>query len=125
MWVRMSLGKRFLFGTLLAFAAGGLAGAQSGGPAADSGPIALAKVQSSPLPARLSDVEGTVGIGQATAETSATPASHSLPPPPPPDQLFPQASLNMPVLAGMQVETGDGRAEMQFNDGAVGRAGFA
>ncbi len=80
--------------------------------------------QSSPLPARLSDVEGSVRLAQiaAPAEPSQAPAAGQLPPPPPADETFDQASVNMPVLAGMQIETGDdGRAEVEFNDGSIAR----
>ncbi len=88
----------------------------------------------SPLPARLSDVEGSVRIGQAGtaagagagANTGANPRSN------PganagsgvgmPDTAFRHATVNMPVLAGMEVETGsDGRAELQFNNGSIVR----
>ena len=103
---------------------------------------------STPLPARLSDVEGPVRITQLPAgpqastqgDRSSAPPPMALPdvaspdaiPPPPPDAGAPGAAapaaapqaalLNMPVLAGTQLETGEnGRAEIQFNDGTLVR----
>lgn len=86
--------------------------------------------ESTPLPARLSDVEGSVTVTQtATSQNSASGGSSGnstgqagIPPPPPADEVSQQATVNMPVLAGMQVATaGDGRAELQFDDGSVAR----
>lgn len=72
-----------------------------------------------PLPARLSDVEGSVRLLRipAGAKTpgvgSGTIAGET---------AFHHATVNMPVLVGMEVETGsDGRAELQFNNGSVAR----
>ncbi len=79
------------------------------------------------LPARLSDVEGSVRItsaqstpASAPADTAETTPGHV--PPPPPDQLPSAASANMPVPAGSAIQTGDdGRAELQFDDGSIAR----
>jgi len=52
---------------------------------------------------RLSDVQGSVQVNGA-------------------DAAFSQAQLNMPVVEGMKLVTaGDGRAEVQFEDGSVAR----
>ncbi len=77
-----------------------------------------------PLPARLSDVEGSVQIVQLSSPMPAA-APATAPgqvPPPPADTIPTQALPNMPVLAGMEVDTGnDGRAELQFSDGSIAR----
>lgn len=84
--------------------------------------------ESTALPARLSDVEGSVTVTQSSTNQTANGASANgggqagLPPPPPADEVSQQGTMNMPVLAGMQVQTsGDGRAEVQFDDGSVAR----
>ncbi len=104
---------------------------QGGSPAAAPADVPSSQPQalSTTVPARLADVEGSVRIEQlpAPASTSETPdtsrpAAPGLAPPPPPDTIFKQAVVNMPVMAGMQVDTGeDGRAELQFNDGSIAR----
>ncbi len=75
------------------------------------------------VPARLSDVEGAVRIEQLPAPAASADAPQTgagMPPAPPPDTIFKQAVVNMPVMAGMQIQTGDdGRAELQFNDGSL------
>lgn len=74
---------------------------------------------SGPLPARLSDAEGAVRIDRLPLDVSRESDQAAAPPP---DTTFRHATVNMPVLAGMQVETGsDGRAEIQFNDGSIAR----
>ena len=84
-------------------------------------PVAAA----SPLPARLSDVEGTVRVSAQPFPVGAAEPRTTTPgqtPPPPPDTPAAPAALNMPVLAGTSVDTGeDGRAELQFDDGSVAR----
>lgn len=98
-----------------------VAGAQGVPPAGGDTTQAAPAAQSSPMPARLSDVEGTVRIAQTPVEATA-PSSTGMPPPPPPEALFRQALPNMPVMAGMDVQTGsDGRAELQFPDGDIAR----
>ncbi len=89
-------------------------------------PTAAPPTQQSPLPARLSDVEGSVRLVRVgPAQPAAQPAAQGtgqIPPPPPADEVFRQATVNMPVLAGMKIETGDdGRAELEFNDGSIAR----
>ena len=72
-----------------------------------------------PLPARLSDVEGAVRMERLPATNSSgdQPSAN-----PQAGSAFRHATANMPVLAGMQVETGsDGRGEIQFNDGSIAR----
>jgi hypothetical protein len=77
------------------------------------------------IPARLSDVEGSVRIEQIPPPAAATDASQTgagMPPAPPQDTIFKQALVNMPVMAGMQIQTGDdGRAELEFTDGSIVR----
>jgi len=90
------------------------------------GSAAFPQPVASSLPARLSDVEGSVHIGQMSASPGGTDATRQTAPgqvpPPPADQAFSQATLNMPVLAGTEIATGDdGRAELQFNDGGIAR----
>jgi hypothetical protein len=81
--------------------------------------------QGSPFPARLSSISGSVQLNQViTPQSDRTQAASSgdMPPAPPPDKLFQQASVNMPVLAGTEISTGDnGQAELQFNDGSIAR----
>ncbi len=82
----------------------------------------------STLPARLSDVEGPVQIqqqpiapGNSAPDTAPNVAPGQVPAPPPENATTP-AEVNMPVLAGMQIDTGnDGRAELQFSDGSIAR----
>ena len=77
-----------------------------------------------PLPARLSDVEGSVRIGRSgtAAKVGSGAGSGASAGAGIPDTAFRHATVNMPVLAGMEVETGsDGRAELQFNNGSVVR----
>ncbi len=80
---------------------------------------------SSSFPARLSDVEGSVRIAQPRHGDAALPRQGSVPPPPPADQegqTIHAGSVNTPVLAGTQISTGgDGRAEIEFNDGNIAR----
>ena len=60
-------------------------------------------------PVRLSDVEGQVRLFDNSAAGGA-------------GKLFEQVRLNMAMLPGMRIETGnDGRAELQFPDGSIAR----
>ena len=100
--------------------------------AQDNGNVAAAaadpqpQAENSPFPARLSDVEGSVSIAQqpppAASPSNAAPTNAAMPPAPPADVVFKQALMNMPVMAGMEVQTGaDGRGEIQFADGGLAR----
>ncbi|WP_158615535.1 FecR family protein [Acidipila sp. EB88] len=94
-----------------------------GASSVDASVPAQASPQPTALPARLSLVEGPVRVLSVPPQSTPSTASQgTLPPPPPADELFHDATANMPVLAGMQVETGDdGRAELQFDDGSIVR----
>ncbi len=75
-----------------------------------------------PLPARLSDVEGSVRVGRPGVAVRAGAGANAGPGVASPETAFRHATVNMPVLAGMEVETGsDGRAELQFNNGSIVR----
>ena len=116
---------------LLSVSLGSHVSAQSaGGSGANAGRAVQGAPIPSVLPARLSDVEGGVQVVQLTAPAAFAAPDQVLPgqispgqiPPPPPDTPTTEAVVNMPVLAGMQVETGnDGRAELEFSDGSVAR----
>ncbi len=83
---------------------------QPAGNIADAPPAAEDTV----LPARLSDVEGTVRVARIKPAAAGQM--------PPVGQAFRTATVNTPVLAGTEVDTGnDGRAELQFNDGNIAR----
>ncbi len=103
------------------------AGAQTGLPAGlpvQSEDATQPAASASPLPARFSDVEGSVRVSAPPAPAGG-PTVQTLPgkpPAPPPDVPSAAAMLNMPALPGTSVETGaDGRAELQFDDGSVAR----
>ena len=111
----------FLLG--ISFALCLTAAAQTQTSPSEAPPATQPQTVTSALPARLSDVEGTVRIAQMPASTnSAANANEAMPPAPPVDMLFRDALVNMPVMAGMEVQTGaDGRAEIQFSDGSLAR----
>ena len=80
-----------------------------------------AAIDSSSMPAHLSLVAGSVKLEHVVAAKTTQPTPGNVPPPPQ-DQEFPHAQINMPVLPGMAVRTGDdGRAEIQFPDGSIAR----
>ncbi len=71
--------------------------------------------QTSALPARISDAEGSVRVTQSGHGAQATSNS-------PGNQPSKPAQVNTPLFAGMQLETGgDGRAEIEFSDGSLAR----
>ncbi len=71
--------------------------------------------QTSALPARISDAEGSVRVTQPGHGAQASSTSSG-------DQPSKPAQRNTPLLAGMQLETGgDGRAEIEFSDGSLAR----
>jgi len=73
--------------------------------------------QTSALPARLSDVEGSVRVTQPARGSGARSSSSSAL-----DQPSKPVQINTPLFAGMQLETGgDGRAEVEFSDGSLAR----
>ncbi len=100
------------------------ASAHADGAQAGSTAVPEPRLTSGALPARLSDVEGSVHItaalpASAPAQAEAAPGQV---PPPPPDQVPTEARINMPVPAGTGLQTGDdGRAELQFDDGGIAR----